>query len=463
MVAEFPIPTLRGDVIAIVAATFIASLGIAALGLYTLRKRSADVTPLAFAIFALMYAIRLAIATRTMQAALSESGAAWGYVDAALTYAILPAGTWMGESLLGRGWGGSLRMTRAIAVIVAPVGVAGMFATGRPEWLMPVNNVLVLLMLGSIGATGVRQPLGASTVLVRVGVIVAGAFIVAENLRAMGMLRWPRGIEFLGILTFVSSIAFAVADRFLRTEGRLAAVERELATARRIQQAILPDRVPALEGFRLDVRYLSMTEVAGDFYDFLNVTGTHGTVLIADVAGHGVPAALIASMVKVAARSHEASAIDPGAVLSSVSRTLDGQLGGQLLTAMCVHLDGERREIAYAGAGHPPLLHWRAAEQTLDVLDSDGLLIGLMPSEYRSRTSRVQPGDRLFIYTDGVLEATNKAEAFFGDQRFHATIREHAARSSSELGRCILEEMIRWSGNPEGFGDDVTLIVIEVR
>ena len=103
MVAEFPIPTLRGDVIAIVAATFIASLGIAALGLYTLRKRSADVTPLAFAIFALMYAIRLAIATRTMQAALSESGAAWGYVDAALTYAILPAGTWMGESLLGRG------------------------------------------------------------------------------------------------------------------------------------------------------------------------------------------------------------------------------------------------------------------------------------------------------------------------------------------------------------------------
>ena len=71
-----------------------------------------------------------------------------------------------------------------------------MFATGRPEWLMPLNNVLVLLMLASIGATGVRQPLGASTVLVRVGVIVAGAFIVAENLRAMGMLRWPRGIEF---------------------------------------------------------------------------------------------------------------------------------------------------------------------------------------------------------------------------------------------------------------------------
>ena len=67
-----------------------------------------------------------------------------------------------------------------------------------------------------------------------------------------------------------------------------------------MEQAILPDRVPALEGFRLDVRYLSMTEVAGDFYDFLNVTGTHVLVLIADVAGHGVPVVLIASMAKVA-------------------------------------------------------------------------------------------------------------------------------------------------------------------
>jgi sigma-B regulation protein RsbU (phosphoserine phosphatase) len=463
MLVELPIQMLRGDVIAVVAATFIASLGVAALGLYALRKRSADVTPLAFAVFALLYATRLAIATRTIQAALSESGGPWGYIGAALTYAILPAGAWMGESLLGAGWRGSLKVVRAIAIIVAPVGIAGMFMTGRPEWLMPLNNVLVLVMLGAIGATGIRHPLDVSTAFVRVGVIVAGAFILAENLRAVGVLRWPPGIEFLGILAFVSSIAFAVADRFLRTEGRLAAVERELATARRIQQAILPDRVPELQRFRLDVRYLPMTEVAGDFYDFLNVTGSHGAVLIADVSGHGVPAALIASMVKVAAISHGGSAMDPGALLSAVSRTLDGQLGGQFLTAMCVHLDGERGKIAYAGAGHPPLLHWRAAEQKLDVLNSDGLLIGLVPSQYMSRTVPVQRGDRLLVYTDGVLEATNKDDAFFGDERFHAAIAENAAKSGAELGRSILEAMIRWSGKPAGFADDVTLIVIEVQ
>src|SRR5215204_3697199 len=144
MVLELPIRMLRGDVITIVAATFIASLGVAALALYALRNRSADVTPLAFAAFALLYAIRMAVATRTIQAALSEDGGPWGYIGAALTYAILPAGAWMGQSLLGTGWRGSLRLLLVIAMIVAPVAIAGMFATGRAEWLMLLNNCLVL-------------------------------------------------------------------------------------------------------------------------------------------------------------------------------------------------------------------------------------------------------------------------------------------------------------------------------
>src|SRR4051812_11214961 len=125
MIVELPIQMLRGDLIAIVAATFIASLGVAALALYALRTRAADVTPLAFAAFALLYAIRLAVATCTIQAALSESGGPWGFIGAALTYAILPVGAWMGESLLGTGWRGSLRFVRVVALVVAPVGIAG--------------------------------------------------------------------------------------------------------------------------------------------------------------------------------------------------------------------------------------------------------------------------------------------------------------------------------------------------
>src|SRR5204863_2280778 len=132
------------------AATFTAPLAIASLALYALPRRAPDAPPLAFAAFAIMYSARLAIATRTVPAVLSPSGGPWGYIDAGLTYAILPAGASMGESLLAGGWRGSLRLLRAIAVIVAPVAIAGMFATGRPNWLMLLNNVLVLAMIGTI-------------------------------------------------------------------------------------------------------------------------------------------------------------------------------------------------------------------------------------------------------------------------------------------------------------------------
>jgi sigma-B regulation protein RsbU (phosphoserine phosphatase) len=465
MSVELPIHELRADVVGLVAATFIGSLAVAALALYLLRRRSADVTPLAFASFALLYAVRLAGETQVFRAALPSTGgrATWRYIVAALTYAILPAGAWMGESLLGHGWRGTLKFLRTIAVVTAPIAIAGMFAIGPPEWLMPLNNLLVLALLAAIGAAVVQHTPDASTVLVRVGVSVAAAIVAAENLRSLGLIRWPPGFEFVGILCFVVAMAFAVADRFLAREGRLAAVDRELATARRIQQALLPERVPQTSRFRIDVKYVPMTAVAGDFYDFLDVDESRSTVFLADVSGHGVPAALIASMVKVAAASHRGQASDPGALLSAVSRTLDGHLGQQFLTAVCVHLDGERGQVRYAGAGHPPVLHWASVEQTLKVLASDGMLIGLMPSDYVSRTVTVHPGDRLFVYTDGVLEAANNEGTFFGDARFYDVIRENATGSSGELADLIVREITRWSGSPAGFADDLTLLVIEVQ
>src|SRR6185369_8660093 len=100
-------------------------------------------------------------------------------------------------------WRGSLRIVRTIALIIAPIGIAGMFVTGRPEWLMLVNSVLVLGMLAAIGATLVRHGSDMSTVLIRGGVITAAMFILAENLRGMGVLRWPPRMEFIGILAFV--------------------------------------------------------------------------------------------------------------------------------------------------------------------------------------------------------------------------------------------------------------------
>jgi phosphoserine phosphatase RsbU/P len=458
------IAILRRDLAEIVAATFLGALGLAALALFAFRRRSSDTTLLAFCAFALMYSVRLLATTALVPYVIGGGEQAWVFFRSLLTYALLVPGVMFAEGLLGAGWHGSLRWVRRVTLVVAPAAILGMFVTGQPEWAMRVNSFVVLAFLAATALASLKRPTAPliGFAPARIGLSVMAVFVVAENLRGMGLLPWPQGIEFVGMTIFVASLALAVGDRFLRTEGRLAAVDRELATARRIQQAILPAGVPALERFAIDVQYLPMTEVAGDFYDFLDVDIARGTILVADVSGHGVPAALIASMVKIAAASHSATTSDPGDLLTALSETLHGRLGGQFLTAMCVRLDAEHRQVRYAGAGHPPILHWRAAEAALAELPSAGIMIGLLPSKYESAQAPLAPGDRLLIYTDGVLEASNAAGEMFGEGRFQTLVAEHASRPGAELARHIIDEMIRWCDRRTGFEDDVTLLVVDV-
>jgi sigma-B regulation protein RsbU (phosphoserine phosphatase) len=465
MPESITVSTMRADLAEIVAATFMASLGVAAITLYVLRRRSADITPLAFACFTLLYAIRLAVSTDIVPVLAGGSEQVWALIQSGLTYVMLLPGVWFAACLIGPGWRGSLRWLGHILLVFAPVGIAGMFLTGSPEWAMDANNVLALLFLAAVAAGGAGRSTQSTRVetIVRAGVGFAGVFIVAENLRSIGVLSWPEDLEFVGLLGFVSSLAFAVADRFLRAEGRLAAVDRELVTARRIQQGILPERVPLLPVFDIAVEYVPMREVAGDFYDFLGVDHQPSSILIADVSGHGVPAALIASMVKVAAASHHEVVDRPDVFLNAVSGTLQGQLGGQFLTAMCLHLDPAHREIVCAGAGHPPLLHWHADDRRLTTVPSEGILIGFAPSPYTARRVSVGSGDRLFLYTDGVLEAASDTGEFFGDARFAAVIAGHASKSAAELARAIMDGLRQWRRQADGFDDDVTLIVVGVR
>src|SRR5260370_23974341 len=139
-----------------------------------------------------------------------------------------------------------------------------------------------------------------------------------------------------------------------------------MEAARRIQSAILPRRVPQVDGLDIAVSYLPMTSVAGDFYDFLIVDEHRLGILVADVAGHGVPAALIASMVKVAITAQAAHAHDPGLVLSGLNQVLCSQMSGQFVTAAYVFVDSSARVARYAAAGHPPLLLCRNAAGTID-------------------------------------------------------------------------------------------------
>src|ERR1700746_734324 len=138
-------------------------------------------------------------------------------------------------------------------------------------------------------------------------------------------------------------------------------MQRELETARLIQQSILPQTVPQIDGLDIAARYIPMTSVAGDFYDFIVVDNKHLGILVADVSGHGMPAALIASMLKIALAAQSAHADDPARVLQGFKETLCGKFQHHYVTAAYLFVDMEKRTLTYAGAGHPPLLLWGAA------------------------------------------------------------------------------------------------------
>jgi len=238
-------------------------------------------------------------------------------------------------------------------------------------------------------------------------------------------------------------------------------IENELAIAREIQSSILPHGVPELPGLRVHAAYHPMTAVAGDFYEFIPVDQHRAGFLLADVSGHGVPAALIAAMIKVAMQSLVSCAQDPPEVLRGLNRILSGQLRGQFVSAAYLWVDTELRKAFYSAAGHPPLLCWRQGK--LDRIESNGLLFGVKSdSDYPVCAIPLHSDDRFLLYTDGVVEPENAAGDSFGDRQLEQVVRNNPSRPAAEMSELLLSELRRWQPASMNQQDDITLIIIDV-
>src|ERR1700687_3468828 len=150
-------------------------------------------------------------------------------------------------------------------------------------------------------------------------------FVIHPNLLGLKIIP-GRNVEFLGLLVFVACLGYVSAYRTFANEERLLAIHKELQIAQQIQSSTLPRSVPTLAGLEIAASYLPMSAVAGDFNDVRLVDEKRVGVLIADVTGHGVPPALIASMLKVAFTGQSAHADDPARVLSGLNRALCGKV-----------------------------------------------------------------------------------------------------------------------------------------
>ncbi len=249
-------------------------------------------------------------------------------------------------------------------------------------------------------------------------------------------------------------------------EGKLARSTAELQIAAEIQQSFMPDVIPQITGFDIAARSVMAKEVGGDFFDvipFEIMTIDKGTLglLIADVSGKGVPAALYMALSRIVVRVNALWHRDPAkAIYASNNIITQDSKAGMFVTLFYGMLSDRDRTLTYVNAGHNPPVVYRKKDGSVEELGPTGIVLGAAENrEYQSRTIPIGHGDIIVLYTDGVTESINEREEMFGEERLKSIIRDSAHQPSSEILARILREVGEFTRGMPQF-DDITLMVI---
>ncbi len=250
--------------------------------------------------------------------------------------------------------------------------------------------------------------------------------------------------------------------RLLEEERARQRLEEELRLARRIQESLLPKRLPEQGWLRIFASSTASRQVGGDYYDVLPLSPEKTAVVVADVSGKGVSSALLASLIQGAFLRGAQTGEEIQGMLASMNRFLLGRTEGEKYATLFYCLCHSGGLIRWANAAHcAPLLLRRSGP--IETLMPTGMPVGMFDTaEYEVQESRLEPGDKLVVYTDGITDARRADGEFFEEERLHETVRRHSAAPGAELHQAILEAVADFTGGAEQ-ADDVTLVVVEYR
>jgi sigma-B regulation protein RsbU (phosphoserine phosphatase) len=237
--------------------------------------------------------------------------------------------------------------------------------------------------------------------------------------------------------------------------------QRELEDARLIQRGLLPTALPQVAGIDIAVAWQPASGVGGDCFDTLAFGSALG-VSIADIAGKGLPAALLMSNLQAAVRAFAHEAADPSSICSSVNRLLCRNMAsGRFATFCYARVDPTSRRIVYSNAGHnPPLLIHQNGK--VAPLSEGGMVLGIFPdSAYVQAALRMSSGDRLVFYTDGISEARNADGDEYGEDRLTAAALGARTLAPEAMKDALLADVNGFTGGK--FEDDATLIVVAIQ
>ncbi|GAB4570335.1 MAG: hypothetical protein Kow0047_23920 [Anaerolineae bacterium] len=263
--------------------------------------------------------------------------------------------------------------------------------------------------------------------------------------------------------TLADQIAVAIEDARLYQQAiEQERIRRELGVARKIQASLLPDRAPELPGWEIAFRWEPARNVAGDFFDFIELPDGRLGILIADVSDKGVPAALFMAVAHTLLRALALDRVDPADALSRASDLfLQDTRADMFVTAFYGVLDPTSGQLTYANAGHLPPLLCRNEGEGIACLLRGGIALGVVPHLRLTRHCvELAPGDLLVLYTDGISEAIDGHQREFGDVRLADLVVEHARRPASAMAEAISLGLRDFCGD-QPIGDDWALVVLK--
>jgi sigma-B regulation protein RsbU (phosphoserine phosphatase) len=452
LTADQVLEVFRHDVPSLLFGAMIMAVGLVAVAFSEIRRKH-DPILIYLAFFAGLYGLRM-----WMQSGMfSMLQGFWSFyprVSSAIDF-LVPIPAFLFLDAVGFLHRRLRNASYVLGVILGLLAVATL-VVGRQTIFYQINAVLIIAALSTVLISMRRSSVDRDAVVIRRGLLIFAAFIFWENFRSLLGISLP-DIEPIGFMAFLLALGYVAARQTLERDLQLGEIQKELEVARRMQLSILPAGFPNSASFRVSARYVPMTSVAGDFYDFIVADDKHAGLLIADVSGHGVPAALIASMVKLAASSQRANAADPARLLAGMNAALCGNTQEQFVTAAYVHLDSISGTLRYSAAGHPPMLLLRRGE--VMGISENGLMLAAF--DYASYTNAERPmetGDRLLLYTDGVIEAANAEGDQFGQDALSAVLRQTAELPPAAASDQIVSAVQRWSASQD---DDLTVLICD--
>jgi hypothetical protein len=368
-----------------------------------------------------------------------------------------------GTRLAGR-WLGPVLAVMTGSLLFFPVTTVFPFAWNIPLWLL-CPTIFVALFL--------RYGIFTSVFAYLTTFVVCGALPFLHAADTSMQIQAAIALLLTAMPLLVSARYLGSDDKFhYRYEDipphvrRIAERERqkvELETARRIQTSILPELPPQLLGIKMAHTYLPATEVGGDFYDVLALEDGRLAVAVGDVAGHGVSSGLVMSMAKSALTVQVSFNPDVEAVFGTLNRMVYQSARKRLLTTLCYALiDPREREMTFASAGH--LFPYRVgASGGVEALESISYPLGVRDTiEVRERAARLESGDLLFMFSDGVIEARpENSEEEFGFDRLEASLADYAGASVEGMRDGVLADLERFTGGAPR-EDDLTVLVLEI-